>query len=45
MSWNLQGYPGRADDDEGTYVARAWAMLYEHHLSNYTYFWDHPFFG
>jgi 4-amino-4-deoxy-L-arabinose transferase-like glycosyltransferase len=45
MCWNLQGYPGRADDDEGTYVSRAWAMLYEHHLSNYTYFWDHPFFG
>jgi hypothetical protein len=45
MCWNLQGYPGRADDDEGTYVSRAWAMLYEHHPSNYTYFWDHPFFG
>src|SRR5579863_1051727 len=45
MSWNLAGYPGRADDDEGTYVSRAWAMLYEQHLSNYTYFWDHPFFG
>jgi 4-amino-4-deoxy-L-arabinose transferase-like glycosyltransferase len=45
MAWNLQGYPGRADDDEGTYVSRAWAMLQEHHLSNYTYFWDHPFFG
>ncbi len=44
-SWNLQGYPGRANDDEGTYVDRAWAMLYPHHLSNYTYFWDHPFFG
>ena len=45
MAWNLQGYPGRANDDEGTYVDRAWAMLYAHHLSNYTYFWDHPFFG
>lgn len=45
MAWNLQGYPGRANDDEGTYVDRGWAMLTTHHLSNYTYFWDHPFFG
>jgi hypothetical protein len=45
MAWNLQGYPGRANDDEGTYVDRAWAMLYLHHLSNYTYYWDHPFLG
>jgi intracellular septation protein A len=45
MAWNLQGYPGRANDDEGTYVDRAWAMIYTHHLSNYTYNWDHPFFG
>ncbi|MCL2583090.1 MAG: hypothetical protein FWE35_11605 [Streptosporangiales bacterium] len=44
-AWNLQGYPGRVNNDEGTYMARAWAMLYEHHLSNYTYFWDHPFGG
>ena len=45
MAWNLQGYPGRANDDEGTYVDRAWAMLNTHHLSNYTYYWDHPFAG
>ena len=45
MAWNLDGYPGRANDDEGTYVDRAWAMLYTHHLSNYTFNWDHPFFG
>jgi intracellular septation protein A len=45
MAWNLQGYPGRVNDDEGTYMSRAWGMLYEHHLSNYTYFWDHPFLG
>ena len=45
MAWNLQGYPGRVNDDEGTYMARAWAMLYTHHLSDYTYFWDHPFLG
>jgi hypothetical protein len=45
MAWNLQGYPGRANDDEGTYVDRGWAMLAIHHLSNYTYYWDHPFLG
>ena len=45
MAWNLQGYPGRANDDEGTYVDRGWAMLATHHLSNYTYYWDHPFLG
>lgn len=45
MAWNLQGYPGRVNDDEGTYVARAWAMIYQHHLANYTYFWDHPLLG
>lgn len=45
MARNLQGYPGRANDDEGTYVDRGWAMLMTHHLSNYTYYWDHPFLG
>jgi intracellular septation protein A len=45
MAWNLQGYPGRVNDDEGTYVDRGWAMLMTHHLSNYTYYWDHPVLG
>ncbi|HLK72707.1 MAG TPA: glycosyltransferase family 39 protein [Streptosporangiaceae bacterium] len=45
MAWNLQGYPGRVNDDEGTYVDRGWAMLVTHHLSNYTYYWDHPVLG
>jgi 4-amino-4-deoxy-L-arabinose transferase-like glycosyltransferase len=44
-AWNLQGWPGRVNDDEGTYVAEAWAMLYPHHLSHYTYWYDHPPFG
>ena len=35
-AWNMQGWPGRADDDEGTDVAEAWAMVYQHHLSHYT---------
>ncbi|HEY5396594.1 MAG TPA: hypothetical protein VIL16_14480, partial [Trebonia sp.] len=26
-AWNLQGWPGRADEDEGTYVAEAWAII------------------
>jgi 4-amino-4-deoxy-L-arabinose transferase-like glycosyltransferase len=44
-AWNLQGWPGRADEDEGTYVAEAWAMIYEHHLAPYTYWYDHPPLG
>ena len=43
--WNLQGWPGRVNDDEGIYVAEAWAMLVPHHISNYTYWYDHPFLG
>ena len=27
MAWNLQGFPGRVNDDEGTYLDRGWAML------------------
>jgi len=44
-AWNLQGWPGRVNDDEGTYVSEAWAMIFEHHLSHYTYWYDHPPFG
>jgi 4-amino-4-deoxy-L-arabinose transferase-like glycosyltransferase len=44
-SWNLQGWPGRVNDDEGTYVAEAWALLVPHHLSHYTYWYDHPPLG
>lgn len=44
-AWNLQGWPGRVNDDEGTYVAEAWAMLVPHHLSQYTYWYDHPPLG
>jgi hypothetical protein len=44
-AWNLQGWPGRVNDDEGTYVAEAWAMLVPHHLSHYTYWYDHPPLG
>jgi 4-amino-4-deoxy-L-arabinose transferase-like glycosyltransferase len=44
-AWNLQGWPGRVDDDEGTYVAQAWAMISQHHLASYTYWYDHPPLG
>ncbi len=44
-AWNLMGWPGRVDDDEGTYVAEAWGMISEHHLANYTYWYDHPPLG
>ncbi len=29
-------------DDEGTYVAQAWAILYKGALAHYTYWMDHP---
>jgi len=41
-AWNLEGWPGRVDDDEGTYVAQAWAIIYEHTLTHYPYWYDHP---
>jgi 4-amino-4-deoxy-L-arabinose transferase-like glycosyltransferase len=44
-AWNFQGWPGRVDEDEGTYVAEAWAMIDPHHLANYTYWYDHPPLG
>jgi hypothetical protein len=44
-AWNFQGWPGRVDEDEGTYVAEAWAMISPHHLANYTYWYDHPPLG
>jgi 4-amino-4-deoxy-L-arabinose transferase-like glycosyltransferase len=42
MAWNLQGYPGRVNDDEGTYTAEAWAIIHLHRLAPYTYWYDHP---
>jgi 4-amino-4-deoxy-L-arabinose transferase-like glycosyltransferase len=38
-------FPGRATDDEGTYVAQAWAVQYWHSLAHYTYWYDHPPLG
>src|SRR3954471_14340833 len=33
------------NDDEGTYVAQAWAVGAKHELSHYTYWYDHPPLG
>jgi hypothetical protein len=41
---NLVGAPQRIDD-EGTYVAQAFAMLHLGELTHYTYWYDHPPFG
>ena len=32
-------------DDEGTYVAQAWAVVTRHSLTPYTYWYDHPPLG
>ncbi len=45
MAWNLQGYPGRVNDDEGTYTTEAWAIISLHRLAPYTYWYDHPPLG
>jgi hypothetical protein len=44
-AWNLEGFPGRVDDDEGTYVSQAWAIVYTHTLTHYSYWYDHPPLG
>jgi 4-amino-4-deoxy-L-arabinose transferase-like glycosyltransferase len=41
---NLTGAPQRIDD-EGTYVAQAYALLHYGELSHYTYWYDHPPLG
>ncbi|HEX3899611.1 MAG TPA: glycosyltransferase family 39 protein [Mycobacteriales bacterium] len=42
--WGLSHGPALADD-EGTYVAEAWAVQVKHTLAPYTYWYDHPPFG
>lgn len=42
---NLNGWPERVGDDEGTYAAQAWAMLSKGEIAYYTYWYDHPFGG
>lgn len=41
---NMYNSPHQADD-EGTYVAEAWAVLHWHTLAPYTYWYDHPPLG
>ncbi|WP_433794623.1 ArnT family glycosyltransferase [Actinoplanes sp. CA-252034] len=38
---NISGYP-MVNDDEGTYLAQAWAVANGHGLAHYTYWYDHP---
>lgn len=40
----VRGWPAYGDD-EGTYVAQAWAVRTQGTLSHYTYWYDHPPFG
>jgi Dolichyl-phosphate-mannose-protein mannosyltransferase len=40
----MSGAPQRVDD-EGTYVAQAWAVQHWHTLAPYTYWYDHPPLG
>jgi 4-amino-4-deoxy-L-arabinose transferase-like glycosyltransferase len=42
--WGLSHGPPLADD-EGTYVAQAWAIQVRHALAPYTYWYDHPPLG
>jgi hypothetical protein len=44
QGWNITGYPA-IGDDEGTYLAQAWAVLHGHGLAHYTYWYDHPPLG
>jgi 4-amino-4-deoxy-L-arabinose transferase-like glycosyltransferase len=43
-AWNITGYPA-VGDDEGTYLAQAWAIQRGEGLAHYTYWYDHPPFG
>lgn len=40
----MAGMPGPVDD-EGTYMAQAWAVQVRHALTPYTYWYDHPPLG
>ncbi|WP_443079253.1 ArnT family glycosyltransferase [Streptomyces sp. NBC_01498] len=41
QGWNIQHYP-TLSDDEGTYLAQAWAVQQGEGLAHYTYWYDHP---
>ena len=44
LAWNIDGFPGLSDD-EGTYLAQAWAVQQGDGLAHYTYWYDHPPLG
>ncbi|AWW37866.1 MULTISPECIES: phospholipid carrier-dependent glycosyltransferase [Streptomyces] len=44
QGWNIADYPTYSDD-EGTYLAQAWAVQEGRGLAHYTYWYDHPPFG
>ncbi|MFJ4684415.1 ArnT family glycosyltransferase [Streptomyces sp. NPDC088789] len=44
QGWNITAYP-TLSDDEGTYLAQAWAVQEGLGLAHYTYWYDHPPLG
>ncbi|MEG3630554.1 ArnT family glycosyltransferase [Streptomyces poriticola] len=44
QGWNISAYP-TLSDDEGTYLAQAWAVQQGDGLAHYTYWYDHPPLG
>lgn len=44
LGTGIERYPALSDD-EGTYVAQAWALLNDGSLGHYTYWYDHPPLG
>ncbi|MEU4212308.1 phospholipid carrier-dependent glycosyltransferase [Streptomyces sp. NPDC026206] len=44
QGWNIGGFPALSDD-EGTYLAQAWAVQQGEGLAHYTYWYDHPPLG
>ncbi|MGJ5890868.1 ArnT family glycosyltransferase [Streptomyces niveiscabiei] len=44
QGWNIAAYP-TLSDDEGTYLAQAWAVQEGKGLAHYTYWYDHPPLG
>lgn len=44
QGWNITHFP-TLSDDEGTYLAQAWAVQQGKGLAHYTYWYDHPPLG
>ncbi|WP_405438945.1 phospholipid carrier-dependent glycosyltransferase [Streptomyces avidinii] len=44
QGWNITDFP-TLSDDEGTYLAQAWAVQQGDGLAHYTYWYDHPPLG